>query len=565
MLTPGERPWYRVWPGSVPKKIDYPEVPIAEILRQTAMKYPDRTAVHFHGMSLSYREIDSAADRFAASLQRAGVKPRDRVSLLLANTPHFIISFYGVMRAGGIVVQTSPLYTPRELEDQYNDSGVETAVCLDLFWHNLAKVRRSTGVRRVVICDVAEFLPAPKRWLYPLKKRRDLRRAGHWPVSIPQEPWVYRYPDLVAHAGQAGPVNIDIDDVAVLQYTGGTTGIPKGAMLTHRNLVASSHQASKWSISKTGYLKGVLPVPLFHIYGLNTMLASVVVGGTGILEPNPRDTTHLLELVKENDPNFFFGVSTLYVALLNNPKIAGTNMKGLEKSISGGAPIPQEVRSKWEALTGGRVYTPYGMSEAALVTFNPTTEDGRFSEGVGIPVSDTDVRIVDMETGTKDLPVGEAGEIIVKGPQVMKGYWNKPKETSDTLRNGWLFTGDIGKMDENGIIYIVERKKDMIDASGFKVYPQEVEEVLYSHPAVMEASVIGVPDAYRGETVKAYLVKKPGSPVVEEDIVKFCKERLAPYKVPKIVEFIDVMPMSIVGKVLRRELRERERLRTANG
>ena len=554
----GERPWYRNWPEDVPRTIEYPEISAPELLRLAAERTPSRSIANFYGKTRTYAELERASDRFAAGLQRIGVRPGDRVSLILPNTPHYLVAFFGVLKAGAIVVQTSPLYTPRELENQLNDSGAETVVVLNLFWHNLAEAKPSTRVKRVVVCDAAEFLPAPQKWLYPLKRNSDLKKAGNWPLNIPDEPWVHRFSEIASTSGHPSGVNIGVDDVAVLQYTGGTTGLPKGAMLTHRILVVIAYQTSRWAGKREQADRGILPIPLFHIFGLMVMLMMVALGGEAVLEPNPRDIRHILELVRKTKPNVFVGVPTLYIALLNNPDLARTDLSGILDSLSGGAPFPLEVRRKWEALTGGRVWSGYGMSEAAIVSQNPMTKDGFLSGGVGIPVSDTDVRIVDMGTGEKEMALGEAGEVAVRGPQVMKGYWNRPEETAEAMRDGWLRTGDIGKIDERGILHIVERKKDMIDASGFKVYPDEVEEVLYAHPAVVEAAVVGVPDPYRGETVKAFIVKKPGSSVTEEEIAKFCRERLAPYKIPRRVDFINELPKSPVGKVLRRELRERE-------
>src|SRR2546426_1150938 len=468
-----ERPWLGSWPEGVPKSIDYPEIPVHELLRRAAKEFGGRPAITFYGKSTSYRDLDAAADRFAAGLRRIGVLPGDLVSLVLPNTPHFVVAFFAVLRTGGIVVQTNPLYTPRELEGLWTDAGVETVVTLDLFWHNVSKARANAGVKRVVVCDVGEFLKVPLRQLYPIKKRRDLKKQGHWPLDIPHEVGIHRFADLArTPPSLALETRASLDDVVVLQYTGGTTGTSKGAILRH-------------------------------------------------------------------------------------PKLAKYDLRSIRACISGAAPLPNEVRKQFEAATGGRLVEGYGLTEASPVTHcNPL--NGVVKECIGIPFPDTDAKIVDADDPTREVAQGEVGELAVRGPQVMKGYWNKPEETRNVLRDGWLLTGDLAKMDADGYFYIVDRKKDLILCSGYNVYPREVEEVLFMHPAVGEAAAIGVPDPYRGETVKAFVVLKPGRTATEADLIAFCKERLAPVKVPKAVEVATALPMSLVGKVLRRQLREQE-------
>ncbi len=514
----------------------------------------------FYGKTWTYREIDEAADRFAAGLREIGVRPGDRISLVLPNTPHFLVAFFGVLRAGGIVVQTNPLYTPRELEALWNDAGVETVIALDLFWHNVSKAKAGTGVRRVVVCDVGEFLRTPLRQLYPIKKRRDLKKQGHWPLAIPSEPWVHRFADVAkAPADASREARARPDDVAVLQYTGGTTGTPKGAMLTHRNLVANAMQTASWlPAGSSGPERVMGAIPLFHVYGLTAvMLFAIVKGNEVILYPNPREIEAILKLIDKTKPGIFPGVPTMYIAILRHPKLAKYDLRSIRACISGAAPLPNEVRKQFEAATGGRLVEGYGLTEASPVTHcNPL--NGVVKECIGIPFPDTDARIVDADDPTREMPQGESGELAIRGPQVMKGYWNKPEETAAVLRDGWLLTGDIARMDTDGYFSIVDRKKDMILCSGYNVYPREVEEVLFMHPAVAQAAAIGVPDPYRGETVKAFVVLKVGTAATADDIIAFCKERLAPFKVPKQVEFANELPTSLVGKVLRRELRERE-------
>ena len=555
------KPWFKHWPQGVPKSIDYPDIPVHALLRNTAKAHPDWPAIRFYGKRLTYRELDDRADRFAVGLRRIGVKPGDRVSLLLPNSPHFFIAFFGVLRAGATVVQTNPLYTPRELESLYNDAGVETVVAMDIFWPNLGPARPATSVKRVVVCDVAEFLPTPLRQLYPIRRRGDLKKHGHWPLNIPAEPSIHRFPELLAAPGEPGaepPVN-PREDVAVLQYTGGTTGIPKGAMLTHRNLVANALQTASWlPKGTTGQERFLGVIPLFHVYGLTTALTGpVALGAEVILHPNPREIKAILKLINKTKPTIFPGVPTLYIGILRYPKLSKYDLHSIKACISGSAPLPNEVRHEFDRVTGGKLVEGFGLTEASPVTHaNPL--EGLIKECIGIPFPDTDSKIVDMEDPSKDLPQGEVGELAVAGPQVMKGYWHKPEETANVLHNGWLLTGDIAKMDEDGYFYIVDRKKDMILCSGYNVYPREVEEVLYMHPAVQEAAAIGVPDPYRGESVKAYVVLKPGAAATAEEIIAFCKGKLAPFKVPKQVAFEKELPKTMVGKVLRRELKERE-------
>src|SRR5438477_421427 len=370
---------------------------------------------------------------------------------------------------------------------------------------------------------------------------------------------VDRFADLARTPPESTEASADPDDVAVLQYTGGTTGTPKGAMLTHRNLVANAMQTAAWFATKSQGSERVLgAIPLFHVYGLTAvMLLSIAKADEVILYPNPREIDAILKLIDKSKPSLFPGVPTMYIAILRHPNLAKYDLRSVRACISGAAPLPNEVRRQFEAATGGRLVEGYGLTEASPVTHcNPI--NGVVTECIGIPFPDTDAKLVDPEDPSKEVPPKEAGELAVRGPQVMKGYWNHPAETAAVLHDGWLLTGDIAKMDEDGYFYIVDRKKDLILCSGYNVYPREVEEVLFMHPAVAEAAVIGIPDAYRGESVKGFIVLKAGATATESEIVAFCKERLAAFKVPKAVEFVQDLPKSLVGKVLRRELRERE-------
>ncbi len=563
-----ERPWHRHWPTGVPKTIDYPRIPVERMLRQTADAHGDTVATVFYGARLTYREIDNAADRFAAGLRQLGVKAGDRIGLMVPNSPAYIIAFFGIQRAGGIVVQTNPLYTPRELARLYADAGATAVVCLDLFLANVLSAKAETPLRHIIVADLKDFLPAPLSTLYPIRRRSELRKAGHWPLEVPREPWLHRFRELLESPAERGrePQTVSPDDVAVLQYTGGTTGVPKGAMLTHGTLIANAHQCASWVPgTESGRERTLIAIPLFHIYGLMAgLMVSLRLASTMLLVPDPRDLKHLLRVIDRERPTLFPAVPTLYVALMGHPRLRNVDMRGIAACLSGAAPLPVEVRRRWESLTGGRLVEGYGLTEAStVVSANPLTKDGLVKEGVGIPFPDADVRIVDLEDDGRDLPIGEAGELLVRGPQVMRGYWNQPEETAATLRDGWLHTGDIARMDEDGYLYIIERKKDLIIASGFNVYPREVEEVLYAHPAVQEAAAIGVPDAYRGETVKAFVALKPGATATDQEIIAFCRERLAAFRVPRQIEFRSDLPKSAIGKVLRRALRDQERAKHA--
>ncbi|MFQ6107010.1 MAG: long-chain fatty acid--CoA ligase [Thermoplasmata archaeon] len=550
-----ERPWFKYWPDDVPKTIDYPVQELHRFLQDAAKKHPSNIAILFYGKKTTYAELLQQAKSFAAGLQSLGVKKGDRVSLYLPNVPQFVVSFFGSLTAGAVVVQTNPLYTARELEKQLNDSGSRTIVAVDFLYPRIAKVRSRTPLKNIVIADIKNALPFPLSALYPIKKKKDGRA-----VKIPKEPWVHFFEDLIkTDAKRARPVAIDPkEDIAVLQYTGGTTGTPKGAMLTHHNLVANTLQAD-----------GILPdrqegkevfltaIPLFHVYGLTTaMLCAVSLASTMVLHPDPREISAIVKLINKHKPTIFPGVPALYIAVNNHPLVKKLDVTSIRACISGSAPLPLDVRRQFERLTGGKLVEGYGLTEASPVTHcNPLY--GHVKECIGIPVPDTDSKIVDLKDGRSELGVDETGELVIKGPQVMKGYWRNPEETDATLKDGWLHTGDIAYMDEDGYFHIVDRKKDMILVSGYNVYPREVEDVLYEHPAVKEAAVVGVPHPKSGEVVKAFISLKEGKKASQEEIQKHCRENLAPFKIPRVVEFREELPKSAVGKILRRELKEK--------
>jgi long-chain acyl-CoA synthetase len=545
-----EKPWFRFYAKQVPRSIDYPNITLSEVLKQSAKDFPDNPAIIYFGKRISYRELDEMVDRFAAALQDLGVKKGDRVGIQLPNIPQFVIAFYGTLRAGAICVACSPLYKARELEHQLNDAGAETLVVMDTLYPIVQEVRERSKLRNVIATSPRDYLPPLLRTLSPLKGVKSYKCPG-----------AIDFLSIMKHEPNPKPVLVKPDELALLQYTGGTTGVPKGAMITHRNLVVNAAQCEVELPMRRGIDVNVTALPLFHIFGMTcAMNAPVLTGTTMLMIPDPRDPKGILNTISKYKATTFCSVPTMYIALINTPDIKKYDLSTVRACMSGAAPLPVEIQKKFEQLTGGRLVEGYGLTESSPVSHvNPLDDPKKNRPGsIGIPVPDTEAKIVDLETGTKDLKPNEVGELVIKGPQVMQGYWNKPDETKNTLRGGWLYTGDIAKMDEDGYFYIVDRKKDMIDVSGLKVWPREVEEVLYEHPAVNEAAVVGVADAYRGETVKAYVTLKPGyqGKVTEEDIIKFCKEKIATYKAPRLVEFRDSLPKTLVGKILRRTLRE---------
>ncbi|MFQ5870935.1 MAG: long-chain fatty acid--CoA ligase [Candidatus Geothermarchaeales archaeon] len=545
-------PWFKHWPEGVPQSIEYPKAPLQSFLEESARNHPNHTAILYYGNKITFDELNSLSDRFATILSGLGVSRGDRVALFLPNVPQFVFCFYGALKAGAIVVPCNPLYKERELEHQLRDSESKVVVALDLLYPVVKNIRERLDLT-VITTSVKDYLPGLKKLLAPLKGVR----KKTFPDTLDLVDLLKRH--------EPGPLKVEVDpvnDVAVLQYTGGTTGISKGAMLTHYNLVSNALMAINWLPIREAEDVHVAVLPFFHIYGLTTaMNAPVMTSTTMILLPR-FDTKSVLQAIEKNKATVFCGVPTMYVALLDDPDTPTHDISTLRGCISGAAPLPVAVMNQFNELMSGNLVEGYGLTEASPLTHgNPLDDIRKVKAGsIGIPVSDTKAKIVDLEKGTKKLPIGEVGELAVKGPQVMLGYWNKPEETKQVFKRGWLLTGDIAKMDKDGYFYIVDRKKDMIDAAGYKVWPRDVEEALYEHPSVKEAAVIGVPDPYRGETVKAFIVPKAeaAGKISEQEIIDFCKERIAAFKVPKQIEFREELPKTLVGKVLRRVLREEE-------
>lgn len=549
------RPWLRHYDAGVPPTIAYPARPLQHLLDDAADRSPDRPAVTFFGRTLTYRALREAADRFAGGLRALGLQRGDRVSLHLPNCPQFVIAYFGILKGGGVVVPFNPLYVEREIAAQLADCGALIAVTLDLFADRVLAARAGSGVRHVVVTRINEYFHPVLRALYPLRARRH----GQWP-RLPDDPAVRTFQAVLASAPLETPAVQAPGDLAVLLYTGGTTGTPKGAMLTHGNLVANAHQSAAWTGGQAKEPPTVLGVlPLFHSYAMTVVMnASLLQGGRMVLLPR-FETEAVLKTIARYRPHQLPGVPTLYNALASHPRAGRYDLRSVQVCISGAAALPAEVQARFERITGGRLVEGYGLTEASPVTHVTPLAGVRKTGSIGIPVPDTDARIVDLDEGTRVLPVGEAGELTIRGPQVMAGYWNRPEETAATLRDGWLHTGDVARMDDDGFFAIVDRKKEMLITGGLNVYPREVEEVLYAHPAVAEAALVGIPDQHKGEVGKAFVVLRPGAQATAEEILEHCRQHLAPYKVPRVVAFRDSLPKSLIGKVLRRVLAEEER------
>ncbi len=563
-----EKVWVKSYDPGVPATIDYPKVTLHQLLEQTADRFPNHTAIIFPGAlgdtyRLSYKQLEQQVNRLANALINLGVKKGDRVVLLLPNCPQFVISYYAVLKVGGVVVGTNPLYSAREMEIQFNDCGAETIIVLSLFYRTVTELKERTKLKNVVVANIKEYLPPVSRFLFTLLREK---KEGHR-VNIAGAKGTHSFQDLLHHFSPEPPsVTVTPDDLAMFQYTGGTTGISKGAVALHRNVVANIYQMKAWA-NPVDFKEGVEVVmgvmPLFHVYGMVAVMHFSVLGGAAMVLLPRWDTLQVLKAINRYKPAFFPGVPTMYVAINNHPDAKKYNLRSIKSCTSGAAPLPLEVQQQFEKITGGKLAEGYGLSEApVVVTANPQVGK-RKAGSIGVPFPDVEVRIVDAETGEKEMPVGEVGELVIRGPQVMQGYWNRQEETKQVLRNGWLYTGDLAKMDEDGFFFIVDRKKEMIIAGGYNIYPREIEEVLYEHPKVKEAVAYGVPDAYRGETVKVAIVLKEGETATAEEIIEFCRERLARFKLPKIVEFRDSLPKSIIGKVLRRVLVEEEKAKQA--
>ncbi len=546
-----EKPWHRHYDYNVPTTIRYPRLAVHELLDLPAGTYPDKAALIFFSSELTFYELRQESRRFANALVGIGIQKGDRVGLHLPNCPQYLIAYYAILSIGGIVVNLNPLYTPDELKLMSNTSGMTSLVTFDMALPAIRTLCKQVNIPRVIATGITDYI---KGFAVSTSKSLDLLEGWH------------HFSELIAKFPNPKRVKVQVnpEDPALIQFTGGTTGIPKGAVLTHANVVAATMQASLWGNSVTMYTpyekRNVMAIlPYFHVYG-NILVMNWAMFNCATQIQVPRfNIDEVVELLAKFEKiTFFPTVPTLITALLNHPKSAELNLgKKLGLLASGGGPMPVELIEQVNDM-GIYFNEGYGLSESTSVgIFSPVLGLKKVGS-IGFPIPDTDVRLVDVEKGETDVPDGQPGEIIMKGPTIMQGYWNNPSETAGQLKDGWLYTGDIATRDEDGYIFIVDRKKDMIIAGGFNIYPRDIDEVLFQHPKVAEAVAIGVNDKYRGETVKAFVVLKEGESCTTEEIIAFCKEKLAPYKVPKLVEFRDSIPKSAIGKILRKVLRDEE-------
>jgi long-chain acyl-CoA synthetase len=544
-----QKPWLKHYDFWVPEAINFPCQPIHMILDMAALQYGGRPAVAFRDVRLTYGEIKAQVDRLATALDGLGIGKGDRVGIMLPNCPQYLISFFAVVRLGAIVTNINPIYTPREVENVARDSGMRALITLDVLAHIGLAVQAHSQIEQIITTNLDAYSIG--------LDAAGLDVAG---LDAASPVGALDFSQLIASVEEPELPRVEIDpaeDVAVLQYTGGTTGEPKGAMLTHSNLFAAVLQCTVWSsyFIERGNERFLVVLPYFHAYGLVVCaLFGVWLGAMQILIPK-FDLKLVLEAIHCSEPTYFPGVPTLFISLLNHKEAKSAGLGRIRRFNSGAAPLPLEVLEQFEQMSGAVLYEGYGMTETASLATTTPTLARRKPGSIGVPVTGTECKIVDLETGERELAVGEAGELCVRGPQVMKGYWNRRRETAAALRGGWLYTGDIARMDEDGYFTIVQRKTDMIIVSGFNVYPTEIEDVLFTHAAVKEAAVVGVPCAYRGQAVKAFVIQKAGHTVGAEELIEYCRVRLARYKVPSLIEFVESLPMSAIGKVLRRELR----------
>jgi len=564
------RPWFGQYPEGVPRSLEpYPEKNLFSLLAESAERHPSAPAVVWSvpgGKTLTYAEVLAQTEKFSAVLAGLGVKKGDRVALILPNCPQYVIAYYATVRIGGVIVGNNPLYTARELSHQLNDCGAEVVVVLDSLWPNLKNIENEYKPRETVVTSVTDYMSFPINKLAPMKLKKEAKHEGHpWP-PVPKDAPVKWWKKAMGSAGTPPPVaEVDAkNDPAGFIYTGGTTGLSKGAMLSHFNLVANAMQGAAWFPQLGDGTDSLMCVlPFFHSYGMTVcMNVGILKAGKLVLLPRfvLEDT---LKAIQKERPTMFPGVPRLYIALNEAEETKKYDITSITACFSGAAALPLAVAKKFEGLTGSRVVEGYGLTETSPITHaNPIVGERR--EGfIGIPIPDTDCKLVDLDDVTKEVPDGEPGELAVSGPQVMLGYWNKPDETAGMIKeeNGvrWLYTGDVAQLDETGWFKIVDRKKEMIIVSGFNVYPTDIEQALYHNPKIEKVAVVGVPDETTGEAVKAFIVLRKGETATPEEIIKWSRNELTGYRVPKQVEFRDSLPETLVGKVLRRVLVEEEK------
>jgi long-chain acyl-CoA synthetase len=558
-------PWLAHYDTGVPHTLaPYPARTLLDYLAEAARDHPQDPALLFKGSTMTFAELEQSSQAFAAALSSLGIKRGDRVGLLLPNCPQFLIAEMGAWKIGAIVAPLNPTYTEAELEGPLRENGVETLVTLTRFYERVKRVQPKTPLRRVIATNIKEYFPPFLRILFTLVREK---RDGDRVTVAPDD---HRFAALLkTHARSAPPpATITPSDPAVLLMSGGTTGTPKGVLGTHASYVMAGLQIQTWmrSALTSGGSALLLPLPMFHVYGnVGVQSLALVTRNPLSLVPNPRDLPDLLATIRRVKPAFFNGVPTLYVGLLNHPDVqkGKIDFKSIRMCFSGAAPLMADTKQRFETLTGGRIVEGYSLTEAMMaLCVNPASGPNKLGS-VGMPLPDVQVRIFDGDEGTREMPMGEIGEICIAAPQLMSGFWNRPEETAAVLRDHalsdgprrWLHTGDLGYLDADGYLFIVDRKKDLIKTSGYQVWPREIEEALSSHPAVAEVGVAGVPDEFKGEAIKAWVVLRSGQSATEAELRAFCRERLAPFKIPSYVEFRKELPKTMVGKVLRRALK----------
>jgi long-chain acyl-CoA synthetase len=544
-------PWYKSYDAGVPHSLaPYPEITLLDVIADTTREMPDHTFMYFKGRYFSYKEASRLFEIMASALIANGVKQGDRVATMLLNTPQQLIAAFGTMKAGAIFVPLNPLYNEDELVHALTTVDAEIIIVWDLLYANIKKVQSRTKLKKVIATSLEDYmLPEAKKPHTVQLEKGDV--------------WMDEFMDK--HAKDPAPVvKPRMDDTAIILFSGGTTGAPKGAMLSFRNMAAVGLQTNSWNkqglITHDDYTMALMP--LFHAYGFNGVIASsLCVRSPLAVVANPRDLDDVIDTIRKVRPGSMPGVPTLFIGLMAHPEVAAgkVDFTCLKYCLSGAIPLMVETKQRWEAMTGAPILEAYGLTESTVV-FTVGPLKGQWKEGaVGLPLPDVIIKFVDVADPDKELPYGEEGEVVGKGPQIMQGYWNNPKGTAEMIRDGWLYTGDIGYMDKDGYLYLTSRKKDLIKPSGHQVWPKEVEEILTTHPAVAEACVAGIPDPKQVEAVKAWVILRPGQNVSAEELQSFCKDKLTAYKVPKFIEFRDALPKTLVGKILRRVLQEEEK------
>jgi len=548
--------WLNSYEQGVKKSVDFNDILIPQYLEESTKNFPDNTALIFQGFTLTFKELNEMVARFAAALKGFGVKKGDSVAILLPNVIPCVVAYYATLKIGGIVVLNNPLYSDRELLHQFNDSDSTFLITLDLLANRMVKLREKTKIKTIVYTSIGEYLPFVKRLLFPLVAKKKGLAADVTPARD-----LYKFKDIIAkYSPDYTQTDLDIDDVAMYQYTGGTTGISKGVMLTHKNISYQIQQIEAWFPSFEKGVEVMLgALPIFHVFGMSvSMNFAIRMGWSNVLVPKPQPEP-LLEAISKFKVTFAPLVPTMYIGILDHPDLATTDLTSIKGCFSGSAPLPLEVINNFQKKTGSIIVEGFGLTESTPVTHINPFKGVRKQGSIGVPIPETECKIVDLEDPSIEVPMGEPGELLIRGPQVMKGYLNNPDETKKTLiQDGFLCTGDVAKMDEDGYFYIVDRIKDMIISGGYNVYPRDIDEVLFEHPNILEACCIGVPHEKRGEAVKAFVILKEGKEMTEREVIDYCDSKLAKYKLPTQVEFRQELPKSNVGKILRKDLRVQE-------